>query len=457
VTSNSRTVAVSVLLVLAGFFVLLSSFAVWVDRVALNTNVFVDTSAELIEDDAIRQAVATRAVDELYASVDVEAEIKDPLPEDLESASGPVAAGLRQVAPLIVERALQQPSLQRLWAAALEQSHKTLVAVLEGDRATVSTQGGVVTLDLEQIILDAADRLGIRKQVADNLPEDVGRIEILRSDELDTAQDAFQFLKTLAWLLPIVTLVLLALAVGISRRRRATMRGVGIAIVVAGAVGLVAANLTGNYLVDSLVNDRDTREAAGNAWDILTVLLRSSLWWLIAVGALIVVATWVAGPGRTAIAVRRVLAPLVRERRYAYAGLAVVAVVLLATGPVDNAIGLFVLLILLGLLAAWIELTRAQTIREFPGAELAAPTFFGDTRGRVAEWLESRRVAAASTSRRAPEPSQPSQPSQVPQPPQPPQANDVTTRLEHLADLHARGELTDLEYASAKARVLAGE
>lgn len=443
--SSSRTVAVSILLVLAGFFLLLSSFAVWVDRVALNTDVFVDTSTELIENDAIRQAVATRAVDELYASVDVEAEIKEPLPDDLESASGPVAAGLRQVAPLIVERALEQPSLQRLWAAALEQSHETLVAVLEGDGATVSTRGGIVTLDLEQIILDAADRLGIRKQVADKLPEDVGRIEILRSNELDTAQDAFQLLKALAWLLPIVTLVLFALAVGISRRRRATLRGIGIAIVIAGVVGLVAANVTGTYLVDSLVNDRDTRDAAGNAWDILTVLLRSSFRWQIAVGVLFVLAAWLADPGRRAMAVRRALAPLLRERRYAYAGLAIVALILLATGPVHDAIRFVLVLVVLVLLAAWIELTRAQTIREFPGAELVAPPFFGDTRGRVTEWLDARRSAAGSTSR------------QMPQAPPTPQANDVTTRLERLADLHARGELTDLEYASAKARVLAGE
>jgi hypothetical protein len=33
---------------------------------------------------------------------------------------------------------------------------------------------------------------------------------------------------------------------------------------------------------------------------------------------------------------------------------------------------------------------------------------------------------------------------------------DVTARLAGLADLHAKGELTDEEYAAAKAQVLAG-
>jgi hypothetical protein len=35
--------------------------------------------------------------------------------------------------------------------------------------------------------------------------------------------------------------------------------------------------------------------------------------------------------------------------------------------------------------------------------------------------------------------------------------SDVASRLAQLADLHGLGELTDAEYAAAKARVLAGE
>ena len=62
-----------------------------------------------------------------------------------------------------------------------------------------------------------------------------------------------------------------------------------------------------------------------------------------------------------------------------------------------------------------------------------------DARGWVTDWWEERRAAsAASAGRAAP-------------------AADLTARLAGLADLHARGELTDEEYASAKARVLAGE
>ena len=295
-----RGIAVWVILVVAGLLLLLTSFAVWVDRVALNTQVFSDTSSELLDDKAIRNAVGTRAIDELFDNVDVQAEVEAQLPKDVKSLSGPATAALRQGSYEIIGRALEQPRLQQLFAISLEESHKTLVEVLEGGGSRVSTQGGEVTLDLRQIIREAAERIGIGEQVADKIPVDAGRIVILRSDQLDTAQDAFQLLNTLAWVLPLLTLVAFGFAVWLAEERRRAVRGIGFTLVVVGVLGLLAARLTRTYLVDSLVAQRDDREAAGNAWNILTDLMRGSFRWMIVVGILFVVAAWLAGPGRRA-------------------------------------------------------------------------------------------------------------------------------------------------------------
>jgi hypothetical protein len=436
--SPGRSVGVFVLLVLASLLLLLSSFAIWVNRVALNTDVFVDTSTELIEDDAIRQAVATRAVDELFESVDVQAELQGQLPDDYQRLSGPATAGLREASYRVVDRALQQPRLQRLWALSLEQSHRTLVAVLEGDGDRVATEEGVVTLDLELIILEAADRIGLREQVEDNLPEDVGRIEILRSDELDIAQDGFQLLKALAWVLPILTILLFGIAALVSRNRRRVIRQIGVSVIVVALLGLVVVNLVGNYIVDSLVAETENQAAASSAWDILTELLRSSLWWMIPIGAVFVVASWLGGPGRQALGARRLLAPALRARLWPYVGLAVVALLLLVTGPVSDVSRYLVILILVALGALWIEVTRRQTLAEFPdasGAEL-----MDDLRTRLSDWWESARRPERA-------------PGVAPAPP----GGDLTARLAALADLHASGALTDEEFVSAKARILAGE
>ena len=433
--SRARAIGTNALVVLAGLLLFLTSFAVWVDRVALNTEVFADTSSELIEDESIRRAVATRAIDEIYDSVDVEKELEGPLPEDVESLAGPTSATLRHVAPGIVERALEQPALQRLWREALEQSHATLVEVLEERSGTVSTDEGVVTLDLRDIVVEAADRIGVSESVEQRIDEDAGRIEVFRSDDLDTAQDAFRLMNAVAWVLPLLTLVVFAGAVWLAGgRRRLAVRAIGVAVFVSGVVGLLAVNMSGWYLVGELADDKESRTAGGNAWDIVSELLRSSFRLQIAIGLLVLLAAWIAGPGARAVAVRRTLAPFLRQRRYAYGAVAVVVVFLLLTGRVRDFATLLAELVIIGLVAGWIEWMRRQTAIEFPDA--TGPAILTDAGTQLSEWLQGRRTAPAGG---------PAEPS-----------IDLTARLQQLADLHARGELTDEEYAAAKQRVLSG-
>ena len=321
--------------------------------------------------------------------------------------------------------------------------------MLEGGGDRISTDEGEVTLDLRAIIIEAAERIGIGDQVVDRIPDDAGQIVVLRSDELDTAQNVFQLLKTLAWVLPLLTLAAFGLAVWLARDRRRAVRGIGFVLVVVGLIGLTAARLTKNYVVDALVARRDDREAAGDAWDILTELMRGSFRLMVVVGLLFLVAAWLAGPGRRASTVRGWLAPALQNRAWSYVVLAVLGLVLLFTADVVDFTRLLVVAMLGALGAAWIELTRRQTLREFPDASGTA--FFADTWERVSTWWEEQRAAA-----RPPAPTPPPAPV-APVPPVAAPATDVASRLTALSELHAQGELTDEEYASAKARVLAGD
>src|SRR3954453_6802605 len=89
-------ITVRILFVLATLLAFLAIFTSWVDRQALDTNEWVDTSGKLLEDKAISDAVATYSVDELYANVDVSSLIKQRLPQPLKPYSAPVSAGVRQ-------------------------------------------------------------------------------------------------------------------------------------------------------------------------------------------------------------------------------------------------------------------------------------------------------------------------------------------------------------------------
>ena len=293
-------------------------------------------------------------------------------------------------------------------------------------------------------MLEAADRIGLAEQVADNLPEDVGRVEILSSDELDTAQDGFQILKALAWFLPFLTLVAFAIAAWVARDRRRVVRSIGITIVVAAVVGLVAVSVVGNYIVSSLVSETENRTAASHAWDILTELLRSTFWWMIPIGVLFVVASWLAAPGPRALGVQRYLAPWLRERLWPYVALAVVAVFLVLTGPVSDRRRTSSS----PRSSSWASSgSRSCGARPegVPGCEQCR-----DARGDAGPGvrLVGERTQAGSASAAA------AAPTALPPAPVAPAPADVTARLTALSELHASGALTDEEFASAKARVL---
>jgi Short C-terminal domain len=448
ILGRGRWVGVYALLVLGGVLLLATSFAVWANRVALNTNQFVTTSSKLIEDDRIRQVIANRAVDTLYDNVDVQAELRQQAPKDLKPFAPVAAAGLRQGAYTLVDRALRQPQLQGVWQETVRQAHRQLVDVLRGGGTSVSTAHGVVTLDLRRIVLDTADRIGLGKTAQEKLPPDVGRIEVLRSNELRAAQGGFQLLKTLAWFLPLLTLASFALAIWLALgRRRAVIRDLGLVIAAVGIIGLIATRMIGSYVVDSLAADAQTRVAGSDAWTIATELLRSTFRWQIAVGVLVVASAWLAGPRHSALASRRALAPFLRERAYPYAGVAAVALVLLLTGPAADFARLLSVVVILACLVAGIEILRRQTLLEFPEESLALS--LGAARVRVSGWLEAGRAARPVVPGRGGATADTAVP-----PPAP--ASGLAAELRELADLHAQGALTDEEYAAAKTRVLAG-
>ena len=124
---------------------------------------------------------------------------------------------------------------------------------------------------------------------------------------------------------------MLALAVYLAEgRRRRTLLFAGIDLVLAGAIVLVARNVAGSAVVDSLAKTDAAKPAAEAAWTIGTTMLRDVAQATIIVGIPVIIAAWLAGPMRPAVALRRAAAPWLRERPglvFAMAGVLVLLVV----------------------------------------------------------------------------------------------------------------------------------
>ena len=221
-----RRAVVLALVIAATVVTLLSVLAVWVQRQVLDTDVYVRSSAAMLDDPAVRTAIANYAVDEVYRRVDVEAELEDVLPNDADRFANLAAAALRPAAYQVVDRALRTSVLVGLWEGANRQAHEEFVrTVVGGGGAGVSTEGGVVRLGLRPILVESTRRIGLGESLAARIPADAGTIEVLRSDELKSAQDGLRWLDAVAKFLPFVALGLYALALWLARDRRRRRSG----------------------------------------------------------------------------------------------------------------------------------------------------------------------------------------------------------------------------------------
>jgi hypothetical protein len=434
--------AVRIMLVLATILAFLAIFTSWVDRQALDTNEWVDTSSKLLEDPLISDAVASYAVNELYADVDVPRLLKKRLPRDLQPISGPVAAGARQFATQAAEHALQTPQMQQLWKDSNRVAHAELVSVLKGNNAYVAlSPNGDVVLELRPIVLQVAAQLGLEKQAAASLPADVGNLRVARYEQLGTARTVTRLIQGFAWFFTFGSLALFGLAAYLdSGRRWMALLGYGLGLVAAGLAAIaVRAALKGPF-VDSLTTTEVAKAPAQHVWDIGTSLLGSIAIEVISYGVLFVIAGFLASPHPSAIGIRRVFAPTLRERPgVVWSTFTAVALIALIVFPPPGPRQLVLDLVLIGLAALGLEALHRKTEHEFPGAtrvdrmhSIAERTRRAGTEGG---WRMSSVMNGFRRDNRDPD--------------------DVRLeRLERLGALEEKGVLTDEEFRAEKQRIL---
>ncbi len=358
------------LIVLASIILFVSILSIWINYSALNTDEFVATSDEILADPDVQAALAPFLVRQIFSSVDVQSALEETLPPALDRVAGPIAAGLEEVALRTTTRLLASPQFQTLWQDAVRVAHQSFITIVEGDSAAIQTVDGSVVLNLRPMTERIFERLGLDPQVLTRLPADTGQITLVKDSQLTSLQKLVDVLQKVSKWLWVFALLLYVGAVWLARgRRREAIRGVGLSWLLVGLGLVVLVRLGGPRIIDSLVAVPGNKPAVQSMWDILTANLKDSARVLLLVGAIIVVGTWLVGPGRRATSVRRWLAPSMRERpAIVYGAVAVVVLLILLFVPLRENRSFLSTLVFLVFLVLGVETLRRMTIREFPEA-----------------------------------------------------------------------------------------
>lgn len=419
---------VAALLVIGTLIAFLAIFSIWVNRQALNTDNWVHTSDKLLQDDEVKTQLSNYLADELFANVDVQAELEKTFPPRLAPLAGPAAGALHQLAPKVAERALETSQAESAWSVANRGAHETLLKILNDEGSAVSTNNGEVILDLKALLSESSGQLGVAGKLASKIPPDAAQLTILKSDQLSAAQDISKLVRKLPIVLTLLALFLYGLAIYLAGpRRRQALRSVGFGFIVAGVLSLLLRELGGGAVVDALAGTEAVKPAVESVWSIGTGLLVTVAVSAITFGILLVIAAWLAGPTRIASNLRQEAAPYLRERRgTTYAAVGVIFLALILWAPVvafQKPIGLVLLAVLMVL---GTEALRRQAETEFPDATFGG---FGERmRGSV-----SRRPAEE---------------------PQAPPRESKIDQLERITALRDKGALSEEQYESAKAELL---
>jgi hypothetical protein len=266
---SAKRIAAATLLVVGTLLWTAAIFGVWAQRQALNTDNWVATSSRLLENDEVRTALAVTLVDRLYDTDAVTQRLRDTLPPRLQPLAGPGANALREVALRNAPRILGTAAALKAWKLANRGAHRSFLALVDGRIAA----GGEVNLDVKGLLTTVAKGTGLPAGATDRLPPSVATVQVLKSDQVKTAQDAVSLFRDGLWVLVFLAVASFAAAIALSSERRHTVATVGICVMVAGIAVLAVRRVAGAWLVGELADAPNAHAVAGDVWGIATSLL----------------------------------------------------------------------------------------------------------------------------------------------------------------------------------------
>jgi hypothetical protein len=328
-----RRGGVGVLVVIFSILLPVTFITAWAHYTVVNDSGWNGTVGPLASHPVVTAAAAANITDQIYAAVNPQEQLKSALPPRAQFLATPLANAAKGYVQTAVTRVLQSSQFQALWRQATSFSHRELIQVLEGKSQATTTTNGQVVLNLVPVLNQALQSIQgyvsgvvghqvtlptitsdeipsaacerIATAIGRPVPANCAQIPLFPADKLNTVRRLYQIFNRSLVLLLILTPVVAAIAIWLSRRRRRTV----LQLAVGGILGLVIVRRAVIWLQPSLVNAAKPRNRAAVqdiVNQILHVYFNVSRWLLIGL-LIVVVVGLLTGPYAWAKAVRRQL------------------------------------------------------------------------------------------------------------------------------------------------------
>jgi hypothetical protein len=312
-----RAPVATVLIVIGCLLAPISVLGVWTANQVSNTDRYVANIEPLIHDPAIQNALTDKITTQITAHLNVVGYANQAATALTSRGLPRVGTLLKTFAPSLasaiagfihtqVHKIITSPQVANIWLQVNRVAHGQLVKVLSGQgNGAISTSNGQVILDLGPFInIVKQDLVKRGLSIVNSLPPIHPTIALFSSKTLVQAQTLYRLINDLKWILPILSLLLIALGVYIARHHRRALVGAGLGF--AGSMVLLGAILAifrGVY-INSVPNSVVPSDAAAAAFDIMVRFIKQGLRVLLVVGLVVAIAAFFTGPSVTAVRTR---------------------------------------------------------------------------------------------------------------------------------------------------------
>ncbi|MFD4030474.1 hypothetical protein ACFWVP_08035 [Streptomyces sp. NPDC058637] len=262
----------AVLIVLLTVLVPVGALSAWVDLELDDADRYLAAVSPLASDPDVQDTVASVITDEAMRNIDV-----GPLQET-------VAQFVREAARSFTTT----EGFQRAWDSANRAAHEAVTDALHDDG------GQAVTIELTPVIKEAKqDLVSDGVPFADLIPVQDTSITVLTADRAEELRGSLRWLRYCGVWPAVGTVVLLVLVLGLALVRGGARAGLGAAAaagggLVLGAIVLRTLVAVGRSRVLDQVSGSD-RDGAAAVYDALTASLRTTVWIVLLVGAILLI------------------------------------------------------------------------------------------------------------------------------------------------------------------------
>ena len=306
-----RALVATLLITLGCLLAPVAVLGVWAGNQVSNTDRYVANVAPLISDPSIQNALSDKITTEITDALNVKAltsQVAAELSRNnlrrlsalLQNFSGPIANGVNGFVATTVSRVVTSQAMATLWVQGNRRAHAGLVRVLSGQgnaAGALDVRNGEVVLQLGPLITLVKQRLVARGLTwASKIPAINATFPLFAAPNLERAQQGYRLINALKWVLPFLSLLLMAAGIFVARGRRHGLLGAALGLSASMLVLAVALGIARTIYLRSVPSSVLPADAAATLYDTLVRFIRDGLRVLLVAGLVIAAGAVLAGP-----------------------------------------------------------------------------------------------------------------------------------------------------------------